>query len=127
MTQRKRLSRHFADCEPNNEVAMIFAFWKNNESAGLGLQYQLDDENVCAVFAEMFETYKKQYEDADAAGREKQIKCYQEQIINHKQLLCQKQGFEICLIANVWFLESLGLISSDEYNGVMVIHQLAHS
>ena len=123
MIQRKRLSRHFVDNGTTKEIAMIFAFWKNDDPSGLGLSYHLDDEKVCAVFADMFEAYKKLYEQADDKGKLKQIANYAGQLQNHKELLRGIPGFEICLIANVWFLESLGLLKSDEYNGIMAIYQ----
>jgi len=87
---------------------MIFAFYGNHKPNGVGLSYQLQDESECALFADMFEVYKKQYEDADAAGKIKQIEQYEGQLMNHKKLIGRSPGYEVCLIANIWFLEFIG-------------------
>ena len=102
---------------------MIFAFWKNYTPGGIGVNYQLDDEEVCAIFADLFDQYKRQFLEADLAGKLKQLRLYMEQLNDHKALLKRTPGFDICLVANIWLLERLGIITSDEYNGTMAIYQ----
>ena len=99
----------------------IHAFWKNDKSSGFGLSYDIDDEDICGIFADMFAAYLKCYIETDDAGRSNQISKYRYQLDNYKELLSANRAFEICLIGNVWLLESMGLIDSDDFNGMMMI------
>ena len=123
MKQRKRLEKHFYGNSKFGKLTVITAFWKNDKPYGLGYSVPINDENTCSRFADIFEAYTKHYEDADAADRSSQISEYKEQLDNHKEWLHDNPGFEICLIANVWFLESIGLIDADNFNGMMAVWQ----
>ena len=104
-------------------MVAIHAFWKNDKPSGFGVSYDTDDENIRGVFADMFKAYIKRYEGADATNKVKQISEYRGQLDNHRELLSRFPGFEICLIGNVWFLEYMGLIDTDDFNGMMMIYQ----
>ena len=77
---------------------------------------EIKSESSCKIFAD----YVKSYNEADVADRKKQISEYLEQLNNYKEWVKKTPGFEQCLIVNVWFLEYMGLIKTDNFNGVIV-------
>ena len=123
MKQRKRLEALLKGDRKSGKLMTIYAFWKNDRPSGFGLSYNMDDEYICGVFADMFVQYLKHYIETDDAGRSNQINEYRQQLDNYKELLSHNPGFEICLIGNVWLLESMGLIALDDFNGMMMIWQ----
>lgn len=123
MTNRKRLSGHFADSGLNKEIAFIGGYWENNKPGGFGVLYQLHDEATCAVVADLFDGYRKHFLEADLKEKREQILLYKSQLVNHRALCEQTPGFEMFLVANIWLLESLGVIKSNDYNGVSAVFQ----
>ena len=120
MKQRKRLEKLIYGDHNFGRLIKVSAFWKNDKPSGFGLSYDIDDEDICAILADMFEAYIGRYKEADAADRLQQISEYREQLDNYRELLSSFPAFEICLIGNVWFLEYMGLIDADNFNGMMM-------
>ena len=123
MKQRKRLAKLFNDEIKFAKLSTIGAYWKNDKPNGIGYYVPLDDEATCHIYVDVFEAYQKHYEDADKAERLKQISSYRGQLDNHKEWIKDNPGFEACLIGNIWFLESIGLIVPDNFNGMLAIWQ----
>ncbi len=121
MKQRKRLEKLLKGESNFGKLISIHAYWKNDKPSGFGLSYDIDDEEICGIFADMFIFYLKHYIETDDAGRANQISKYRDQLDNYKELLSVNRRFEICLIGNVWLLESMGMINSDDFNGMVMI------
>ena len=120
MKQRKRLEKLLMGDRNFGKLISIHAFWKKDKPTGFGLSFDID-EDICALLADMFEENITCYKGASALDRLDQICVYGEQLVRHKEMVLKFPGCEICLLGNVWFLEYLGLIDADDFNGLMMI------
>ncbi len=121
MKQRKRLEKLIYGDHNFGRLIRISAFWKNDKPSGFGVSYGISDERFCGLLADAFEEQITRYKGASAADRLRQICEYRRQLDNHKELILEFPGCEILLLGNVWFLEYMGVIELDDFNGMLMI------
>lgn len=123
MKQKAKKTRYSKDWREGRKLILISAFWKNDKPTGFGMIYKFEDKADTDVFVKMCDEYIKHYNEADPTDRLAQISEYEEQLNNHKEWCLDIPGFEICLIGNVWFLEYMGFITVDNFNGFVAVWQ----
>ena len=95
------------------KLAGISIFWENNKPHGFGLTVNNDDGNLQAHFDQIIASYEQNMKPDHLASFLEQIR----DAAKHKRSLTP--DYVLLLIANMFMLEKHGLITSDEFNGLL--------
>jgi hypothetical protein len=100
----------------HKRLIQISAFWKNDKPGGLGVSYT---ENVDVLF-EIMRAQVAAYNTFDRptiiADLQSQMEEYRQERLNGRTI---PDDMLVILVANIMFLEEVGALAADEFNGMM--------
>jgi len=109
----------------DNELSQIIAFYQmpfqkdTKECMRFGFSENLDN-SFKKMLTDGCNDYIKEWNRLDEKGEEKMISELKEQLDNYNQFIPEEEAVQTFIILlNVWFLEYVEAIPTDEYNGVV--------
>lgn len=89
------------------------------KNEGFRVKFDVIDADFKEALTERINVYIDQWNACDEAGQKETIKIYFEQLNNAKDLCTQSKGGAFTIFSITWFMEHIGAIPCDDYNGVV--------
>lgn len=113
--------RHIGNCpNPGFRLREIRGYWKANitpqmspDNYGIETIYEPWDSSDTEAFIDMCEAYERDWVKSSEDRKSATVEFYTKQLNEWKDIR------PFILMVNIWFLESHGFLTTDNYNGLM--------
>ncbi len=104
-------------------VKKIGYFYKNDVPEGFGGYFEDIDEDYAGYIVQSLNAIYSELQSHGTDKRKEIVQHYKSQLECGRELMTTDSNIWFVLFCNIWLLDKIGAINSDEYNGVIFLSE----